>query len=169
MLSETDKAWMAGFLDGDGSIYIGRQVRKNRPSPAYRVYVLVSNTNREVIEFFRDAYGGRLYNVHERRKDKRGKKWADAWDWNCPQAQAHKILEDVLPYLKLKRPRAEVCLEFLRNKKAFARKRREGQQGGSAPLSEDEIAFRERLYWQSRELNSKGVYARSLSKGGDAK
>ncbi|MEM0053705.1 MAG: LAGLIDADG family homing endonuclease [Nitrososphaeria archaeon] len=160
MPTETEKAWMAGFLDGEGTFTICKQVRKNRPSPAYRVFISVSNTDKYVLKIFCRYYGGKIYNVHERRKDKRGLKWRDAFDWYCPVFTSERFLIDVLPYLRLKYQQAEVLLEFLRTKQAFARKKRTSR--GSAPLTDEEIAHRERLRLKVQALNKKGVYSRYL-------
>jgi hypothetical protein len=161
-IMEVDKAWIAGFIDGEGCITIARQIRKNRPSPSYRSYITVSNTNRDSLEYLRGHYGGVLYERHEYRKDKRGKNWADAYDWYCPLRSATRLLTDILPYLRVKRQQAMLVLEFLATKKAFARNERRpsSKRGGSAPLTGDEIAHRERLRLAVKRLNSKGQYAR---------
>jgi hypothetical protein len=161
-LCETDKAWMAGFIDGEGCLTISRQVRPARPSPAYRVFLTVSNTNRAPLEFFQSVYGGGIYHVHERRKDKGGKNWADAFDWYCPVYSLRVLIADVGPYLRVKHKQAELILEFLLTKKAFARgERQAGKRGGSAALLPAEIEHREGLRLKIQALNSKGRYARS--------
>jgi len=156
-----DKAWMAGFIDGEGCLTISRQIRKGRPSPAYRPYVTVANTNRSALEFFQSIYGGNIYHVHERRKDKQGKNWADAFDWYCPQPMIVKMLLDLMPYLRLKKRQAELIIEFIRTKRLFGRgKRLKGRHGGSAPLLPEEIQHRESLRIKIQALNQKGRYAR---------
>ncbi len=164
MLSETDKAWMAGFMDGEGYLAILKQVRKRRPSPTYRPYVKVSNTRREVPTLFQDEYGGAIYVHHEERKDKSGLKWSDAYNWYCPISSTKRLLLDTLNYFKLKRGQAELILQFLDKRRTFARRERYGRFG-SAGFSEDEIKFREGLRMQIRALNSKGYYARHVSLG----
>lgn len=155
---------MAGFLDGEGLVTIVRQIRKDRPSPAYRAYVSICNTDREVLSIFPKVYGGRVYQMHEKRRDLMGKKWADAFTWYCPMSSTKQLLLDLLPYLRLKNRQANLVLEFIDNKKAFARGKRKGR-GGSSPLTEEEIMFRERLRRQVRLLNRKGKYARTEGGG----
>jgi hypothetical protein len=162
--SETEKAWMAGFLDGEGLVTITKQIRKNRPSPAYRGYVSVSNTNKEVMAIFVNSYGGKIYQVHEKRRDQAGNKWADAYSWYCPVSTTKQLLTDLLPYLRLKTRQTSLVLEFIENKKAFARGKRKGR-GGSSPLTGQEIAFRETLRRQVRLLNRKGKFARNEGGG----
>ena len=159
MISETDKAWMAGFLDGEGYISIVKQVRKYRPSPAYRPYVMVSNTHREALTPFLEEYGGAVYKTYEKRVDKSGLKWSDAYHWYCPVSSTKRLLLDTLRYFKLKRRQAELVLEFIEKRRTFARRNRNGKFG-SAPFAKEEIEFRERLVVQVKALNSKGYFAR---------
>ena len=159
MLSEPDKAWMAGFLDGEGHLNIARQTRKQRPSPAYRPFVTVSNTRREVLTVFLNEYGGAIYKHYENRKDKTGLNWSDAYTWYCPISSVRRLLLDTLDYYRLKRGQAELILEFLDKRRPFARRRRDGRFG-SAPFSKEEIAFREGLRERIHALNTKGFDAR---------
>jgi len=150
---------MAGFTDGEGLVTITRQIRKDRPSPAYRAYVSISNTHRDVLMIFLRCYGGGIYTIHEKRRDAMGKNWADAYCWYCPISSTKQFLLDVLPYLRLKSRQANIVLQFIDKKRAFARGKRTGR-GGSSPLTEEEISFRERLRSQVRSLNRKGRFAR---------
>lgn len=163
MLTETEKAWMAGFMDGEGCFTIGKQIRKNRPSPSYRVYITVANTDKTSLESFVKEYGGKIYNIHERRKDKKGVNWSDAHDWYCPISSSKRLLLDLLPFLRLKRQQSEIILQFLQKKHKFKR-RSLGQGHGSSPLSPNEIACYENFRLQVHALNHKGIYARSLPK-----
>ena len=72
---------MAGFVDGEGLVTITKQVRKDRPSPAYRAYVSASNTDRDVLGIFLAYYGAKIYQMHEKRRDQMGNKWSDAFAW----------------------------------------------------------------------------------------
>lgn len=165
MLSETDKAWMAGFVDGEGCITIARQSRIARPSDSIRVQITLSNTNRDVLGSFSEAYGGNVYNVHERRKDKNNVKWADAWDWHCPMFSNSQILTDLLPYLRLKHRQAELCLEYLATRTNTKLVRHvNGRIAGSTPLTDEEIDKREEYRIAVQSLNTKGRRARALIK-----
>jgi hypothetical protein len=156
---------MAGFLDGEGYVSIVRQIRKDRPSPTYRAYVAVSNTVKDSLTVFLRYYGGAIYQSHDKRTDAAGIRWADAFKWYCPISSTKRLLLDLLPYLKIKNRQAIIVLEFIENKKGFARGKRKGR-GGSSPLTRDEVEFRERLRRQVRLLNSKGKLARSGGGGG---
>jgi hypothetical protein len=151
---------MAGFADGEGNISIVKQARINRPSPAFRAYVKIENTVRDSLLIFVRYYGGKIYLKKEKRRDANGIKWADAYSWQCPVSTTRRLLSELLPYLRLKNKQAELVIEFIDNKNAFARGKRKGR-GGSSPLTQEEIAFRERLRSEVRMLNRKGKFART--------
>jgi hypothetical protein len=166
MLTETEKAWLAGFVDGEGSITISKQIRKNRPSPAYRALIEVANTNKAPLEFIMKEYGGKIYHAHEKRRRKNGKKWSDAFTWYCPISVSERLLTDIFPYLRVKSKQAEIVLEFIRHIKTLNRepiRDKFGRIAGSKHLTKEELDYRESLYSKVRSLNqkSKGF------KGGD--
>jgi hypothetical protein len=156
---------MEGFIDGEGHISINRQIRKDRPSPSYRAYVTVANTERESLIIFQEYYGGNIYLRRDKRRDKMGNKWADSYAWYCPISSTKRLLQDVLPYLRLKNRQANIVLEFIAKKNGFARGKRKGR-GGSSPLTREEIGFRERLRREVRLMNRKGKFARNNGGGG---
>jgi hypothetical protein len=151
---------MAGFVDGEGYLTIMKQVRQDRPSPTYRPYIAISNTKRESLELFLNEYGGRIYLRPEKRTDRQGVKWSDAFDWYCPISSSQRLLGDIIPYLKLKHRQAELILEFISNRNEFARGRRK-QRGGSSPLTPESISYRESMRRAVRLLNEKGRYSRN--------
>ena len=93
-----------------------------------------------------------------------GIKWADGYVWQCPVSTTGQLLRDLLPFFRLKGKQARLVLEFIETKNAFARGKRSGR-GGSSPLTEEEIAFREGLRRRVRLLNKKGKFARTEGGG----
>jgi hypothetical protein len=155
--------WQAGIIDGEGTVTISKQIRKGRPSPAYREIVQVSNTDRRIIIPFKQMWGGNFYQRPDKRKIKN---WRDSYTWHCPMTKVPQFLKALLPFLRSKKEQALILLKFIEKKKSFKRKSL-GQGKGSAPLSKKEIHFRESLCNQIRLLNTKGKYSRK-QKGGDA-
>jgi hypothetical protein len=59
ILSATDAAYIAGFMDGEGSFFCIREKSKyNRHPYSYNFTVSVSNTNLDVLKYIIDACGG---------------------------------------------------------------------------------------------------------------
>jgi hypothetical protein len=172
MISRELWAWMAGFFDGEGTLSILKQVRKGRPSPAFRGLAVVSNTERELLNPFRELIGGEIYERPDHRTDQRGLRWATAYTWHCPDSKIVYLVEGMLPYLRGKKFKcAKILLEFMAHKKSFLRRVGSlvgGKRGGSASLGQEEIEFRDSLWIQIRLLNTKGRFSRA-TRGGDSK
>jgi hypothetical protein len=128
-------AWMAGIVDGEGCLTICKQIRKGRPSPAFRLSINVSNTDPAIVAPFAYLFSGAIYTVVDKRTEKR---WADALTWHCPEKRAVEFLSAMIPHLRAKRRQAELILEFIALKKTFIRKHIGGGGKsafkGSAPL-----------------------------------
>lgn len=162
-------AWQAGIMDGEGTITITRQIRKDRASPSFRPFVTVTNTNIDLIAPFVQKWGGCVYRSVDLRTEK---KWSDSFSWYCPHTVVPIFLTSIMPYLRGKRKQAELVLEFLRTAKKFPRyigsftgKKR----GGSAPLGDAEIKHRAKLMRAIQALNAKSKVCRAVVMGGDAK
>lgn len=98
--SETDLAYMAGIIDGEGSIM--KICRQKNPVWA----VKVNMTDRPVIEWLH-SFGGTF---SPRPAVKNGGK-KDQWEWKMHrQLDVQALLLAVLPYLRVKRDKAIVAL-----------------------------------------------------------
>jgi len=162
------EGWMAGIVDGEGCLTISKQIRKGRPSPAFRVMITISNTDLRLLAPFKEKWGGGIYHSIDSRVHKR---WKDAWTWHCPQRSEIAFLSAIMPHLRGKKRQAEVILRFIALKRSFKRTH-VGVGGkrslkGSLPLGDGEIFARTQIWNEVRALNSKGSYSRKL-KGGDA-
>jgi hypothetical protein len=108
MIVETDYAYAAGLMDGEGSICIRRYDYK-KPGhnlPAFSLYVEIRMTNKEGVEFIKDTFGGCLTN---KGVTKTGK---TIYDWKIYGNKAAAFLENILPYLKCKHRQANVAVKF---------------------------------------------------------
>lgn len=101
LISETDKAWIAGFIDGEGWVGMAKQVRENRPSPTYRAQVKGSNTNKAALNFCVQRHGGKVLTGQV------------VYQWSPPAATIRQLLIDILPYLIIKKEQAIVVLAYL--------------------------------------------------------
>lgn len=160
MLRELEKAWMAGFIDAEGTVVIDRQVRKDRPSPTYRVKISVCNVDRSTLQPFGEEYGGKIYHRMEARKGVSGSKWSDTFVWRCSSIACMRLLIDVLPYLKLKRAQAKVLMNLLREEPRMPRR---GINGMFMRYSKQQVRKLDRVYRSVRILNR----SHGCSTGGD--
>ena len=95
-----DLKWLAGFFDGEGSVGLAR----NNTQALWRV-PRVSLTQKDELDLLTDIkthYGGSI-NTHVRTKN--------VFQWSLSGAEgAAKILEDILPYVKLQRKRDRIVV-----------------------------------------------------------
>ena len=124
-------AYLAGFFDGEGCITIQR--RRNGKGRSYHyLEVQVTNTDRFSLELYRFTFGGNINPLRDRRSpDHPG--WLPRYIWQLEGKEAGECLRTLLPYLGLKRPQAEVGIEFQEVKENKIHKR----------LTEEQIAVRE--------------------------
>jgi transposase len=105
-LSETDKAYIAGILDGEGSISILHDKRRRDPYVCIHIY----NTSRDLMEWL-----SKKLNIEYRVKQD---KQARASRRTCYEIQVVRFLDVVellkalVPYLIVKRSIAEHALEL---------------------------------------------------------
>lgn len=150
-LLSTEKAWLAGFIDGEG--YIGitfqrkRETRSQAPSPRYHPYRIIANTNRAVLEW-----------IVERTED--GRVHSELWKQGhrpsyqyhlTKRDQLHNILIDPLPYLHVKKEQGRLILFFLERRKAIKPLVGRGRRGITSFDQKDE-----EFYHKLLSLNKRG-------------
>jgi hypothetical protein len=149
-LTVTDAAYLAGLIDGEGSIAVNRTrtgaaAKGCKRGFAYRSSVTIAMTDLPVLEWVQATTGvgkictKKVYGAHRK----------PAWTWAAWSIEASALLQQVLPYLKIKGPQASNLIAF----QAAMR------QPGSKGLSDDEWRFRERCRDVSQQLNKRGIAA----------
>lgn len=106
-MTETDKAYTAGVIDSDGSI--GIQV--SRAGGSYWLIVNVTQKDVPIVRWLEGAWNGsHLVGPYEK-----------GFCWYITGQAAAPFLEEILPYLTLKKREAEVGIEFQEFKDGFRR------------------------------------------------
>ena len=106
-------AYVAGIIDGEGSISIAQHKRKNGRLHHWELIVAVTNTQLWLIEFLHLQFGGHIdgRTVYFNRPNCK-----DSWRWTICATKASDFLKLVLPYLQLKKTRAELAIAFQNRK-----------------------------------------------------
>lgn len=88
----TNHIYMAGLLDGEGTIGIARSDTKGR----FRApYISISSTTPEIIQWLKETYGGHVsiqktYQDHHKQ----------AWSWKLRNlSDLYDLLDNVLPFM----------------------------------------------------------------------
>lgn len=107
MFNQIDLAYLAGFIDGEGTICICRGDRRTYGVGGYLV-LRATNTNKDIILWIRTVFGGSVI----KKPETRNPKWADAYFWVVSSQKAENIIRELIPYLKVKRLQAETALRY---------------------------------------------------------
>jgi hypothetical protein len=133
-------AWAAGFFDGEGSISISRQGTKK--ADLFYLRCEVTNTHRGSLEIFQNLFGGQIYERALRNNRKR------LYIWRGVGPVGAQMLEDLLPYLVVKKERAVLAISFQADRAGV------GRGGRHTP----EIKKRSiRDHAKMQKLNQRGV------------
>lgn len=110
LASETDKAYIAGIVDGEGCFLIterGRPPTRRCLTPSFIASISVSMVDTEAIQFMAGRYKGRITYFNPDRKLP-----YQRFDVAC-HAEVKALLDDIQPYLKVKSIQATVMQGFL--------------------------------------------------------
>lgn len=110
-LTEAERAYIAGFFDGEGSITVTwREAHKN-----VLVHCAASQSRPAVPRWLHDVFGGTFHIEQPRNANtKPHYKWAVRG-----HNEARIFLQIILPHLRIKKQEAEEALEVLRTRKTM--------------------------------------------------
>jgi hypothetical protein len=135
MILQTDLAYLAGLIDGEGTISCS--VHKNKKGfLALHKQLSIFNTNIVLMSWITSRFSG---TVHSRI---RSEKWKEEHQVKWSATEASVILELVLPYLVIKREQAEIFIALHKTK--------------SNSVSIETHEYRQRLCDRIQELNKRG-------------
>lgn len=137
MTRQTDHAWAAGFIDGEGHIRLWHSVGRGQ----FHTALIASQKDLAPLHRLQVLYGGRVKT--RRRLDNRH----PVSDWSLTgRNNLISALEAVRPYLVVKAPQADVLLEYLYGT----------ESGHPSPLVVAERIRREALAARMADLNRRG-------------
>lgn len=150
-LTVAQKAWIAGFVDGEGFIGITRQFKKpNRnqsSTPLYHPWIIISNTSKEAIRLIRTWLGvGKVVELKYRDGHKRNYQLKIS-----KFKEMEAVLEMIKEYLVLKNEQAQILGDFLKIRKDAKVTTGKGSRGQTS-FGEEE----ERIYLKLKQLNKRG-------------
>lgn len=113
-MKDTEKAWLAGIIDGEGSIFVMKQRRKDRERDVnYILRISVQSTDPYMAKACRELAGGPV--IFE-QLDKRPNH-SNTLKWELSGRRAAHVLEEILPFLRVKHAQAHLAIEFQKTTK----------------------------------------------------
>ena len=106
-LSPTVAAYIAGIIDGEGSVML---VTRNGPNSGAYLRVSISNTHRGVLDWVTEKTGiGKIVVVDN---EKYGRSRKTGYQWKTHGDAAESLLTQLKEYLIIKLPQCETVLQF---------------------------------------------------------
>lgn len=112
--SETDLAYLAGLIDGEGCLTIDGRKSGNRTCYVGRLVIAMTG---ETVNDLRKRYGiGAIHKGKPRKPNHRPLSY-----WSIAKFQLHPLLKLLLPYLVVKKAQATTLLELFHLQATFGR------------------------------------------------
>lgn len=137
-------AYLAGIVDGEGSLSIGSYSKSSIGTDQFTTYLCICNTNKDMIDWLVDNFGTKCipYTNNQLSKNSR----LPVWRWQITGDKLLHVCELILPYIVAKRRQVEIMIEM---RKTF--KERTYAKGQNGPrISEELIAHRHSLIKEIR-------------------
>ena len=149
MRSVAEAAYLAGFIDGEGSIAItASKLMNGVKNGGLALIMKITNTNKSVLEDIASLWGGRLALSYATT----GAKPVFALYWGAKDAGT--ILGEIKPYLKIKKEQCDIALQFQSTLKGYSRN---CGKGNFERLSAEEVQLRHGLRARLQRLNKRGI------------
>ncbi len=103
-VTQTDVAYLAGLIDGEGSIYIYRR-KAPKGKFGYILNLAIGMCDSEVIHWIQDTFGGHVQdNIRTAGRNQ--------FRWTVSSEAVAKILRMVSPFLRVKKRQAALAFKF---------------------------------------------------------
>tara|TARA_R100000700_G_C3083081_1_gene87844 strand:- start:128 stop:568 length:441 start_codon:yes stop_codon:yes gene_type:complete len=122
MIAETDKAYIAGLFDGEGSIHFKRGIEKKkkhggrpgyRLSNSMRISMEITMTDQSVLVWVHEVLGcGTLRPKRVKGKRKDGTKYLPQWKWRCTFRDAYYVCLLIWPFAHVKLEKIQKIIEY---------------------------------------------------------
>ncbi len=104
-------AYLAGIIDGEGTIAITKQKpRTGRRNHLYSLRMIVGNTDKKLVDWLVENFGGSCHILREPEGN-----WRRAYQWVLGSRETYRLLKEMKEYLVIKREQAEIGMEFYRD------------------------------------------------------
>lgn len=100
-MKKVHKAYLAGIVDGEGTVTLMRHHRGETPSPS----VSIANNNERLLRWVKSLVGGVIV-----RKPKRNPRHQDSFAWVLRFDAALRFLQEIQEFLIIKKPQATLIL-----------------------------------------------------------
>ena len=137
-------AYLAGIIDGEGSIMIWKSNIDPKRRGQFNLRVNVSSTDKCLVEWLYENFGGRFSEMNSPSRVIRTN-WKKQYIWEVNRPDILKFLSDIYEFLIIKKERCQIAIQF---RETFSKRERN--------LSKETFDIRLKLYEKIKHLNSRG-------------
>jgi hypothetical protein len=112
-IKQTDYAYIAGYIDGDGCFYIAKFRAKNRISIKFPMGIIISSTNEKIITWFKNLFGGSQRSVKKNDGHRKNMHY-----FILRKIAGVELTTNIFPYLVEKKEEAKVFVNFAHSNNA---------------------------------------------------
>ena len=125
MIPETDRAYIAGLFDGEGSIYFAKRKEKkkkhngkgHRYSMSQRISMEITMTDKSVIHWVHEILGcGTVVKKPRKGLRKDGTKYLMQWKWRCTFRDAYYVCCLIWPWSHTKLEKVQQIINHYADK-----------------------------------------------------
>lgn len=135
-------AYMAGIIDGEGSIMLWKN-KNSKKRGQYNLRINVSSTDKCLIDWINTHFAGHCYMVNA--PSRQNPNWKKQFLWQLPSPNLLTFMIELVPFLIIKKERFQIAIKF-----------RETFEKWQRPLKQETLDLRESYYVQMKLLNSRG-------------
>lgn len=106
MYNENIRAYTAGYIDGDGCIYLGKTVQKPKMITVYEYSIQIVSVKRDVLQLFKDTFGGFI------RKKPSKPNHRDAFCWTIKGRESVYVIQAIQYFIVEKQEQCFMFIQF---------------------------------------------------------
>lgn len=146
---DTEIAYLAGIIDGEGSLTIGNySANKKTGVLHYQTILSITNSDMNLINWLRSVFGGNSWKYSAKQTPKNSRQ--AYYRWVATGDLLTHICQLVQPFMIIKSKQVEIMLKMRATYKPHSSI---GGKQGTQALSQDIIDFRQQCFYEIRALH----------------
>jgi len=142
-------AYLAGIIDGEGSIYIGNFSSNPKTGTLhYQTNMEVTNTDENLIKWLQENFGGRVNKYTHKQTPTNSRR--PVFRWIASGELLTHLCDVLLPYLVIKIKQCEIMITM---RKTFSGTGAVKGKSGCQPVTSEILELRKSLFDQMRALH----------------
>lgn len=144
-----DRAYLAGIIDGEGSIVVSKSTGKNGRNTCYQPFISVSNTEKSLIDWLYSTFGGTVTKYTPSQMAKNCRK--QVFKWQVTGKNIDMICALIRPYSTIKVEQIDVMIRL----RATYNLRENMSKAKGGGLSKDTLSIRQDCFDQLKLLHNR--------------